>query len=61
MIRIEYNIELPKNCYTCPLFDDEFDYCHGHLVAKAWELSDLSHNYKCPDWCPLIEVKNDTN
>ena len=58
MIRIEFDIELPKNCYTCPLIDDEFDYCHGHLEAKAWELAD---NYikgtNRPNWCPLIEVK----
>lgn len=57
MIRIEYNIELPKDCYACPLIDDEFDYCHGHLEAKAWELSDTINDHKRPDWCPLIEVR----
>ena len=57
MIRIEYNIELPKDCYACPLIDDEFDYCHGHLEAKAWELSDTIKDHKRPDWCPLIEVR----
>lgn len=57
MIRIELDIELPKDCLACPLIDDEFDYCHGHLGAQAWELSDHNHDYTPPAWCPLIEVK----
>ena len=59
MIRIEYDIELPKNCFDCPLCDDEFNYCHGHIKEnKAWELDDYQYTGK-PDWCPLIEVKKE--
>lgn len=61
MIRIEYDIELPKNCFDCPLLDDEFNYCHGHVKEnKAWELDDYQYNGK-PDWCPLIEVRKSCN
>ena len=59
MIRIEYNIELPKDCYACPLIDDEFDYCHGHLTTDSEELRPYlrTTSHPKPDWCPLIEVK----
>ena len=59
MIRIEYDIELPKDCYTCPLIDDEFDHCHGHLTTDSSELRPYLRTtlYTRPDWCPLIEVK----
>jgi hypothetical protein len=47
---------MPNSCDVCPLQDEEFNYCHDHLPALAWELTD---NYiqgcKKPIWCPLIE------
>ena len=60
MIKIEFDINMPDSCDICPLQDDEFNYCHGHLPAQAWELTE---NYiqgcKKPTWCPLIEVKKE--
>ena len=63
MIRIEYNIELPKDCYACPLLDDEFEYCHGHLATDSRELRPYLRTvpYTKPDWCPLIEVRKNCN
>ena len=62
MIRIEFDINMPNSCDACPLQDEEFNYCHGHLPALAWELTD---NYiqgrKKPDWCPLVEVRKSCN
>ena len=59
MIKIEYDMKMPKSCAACPLIDEEFDYCHGHIEYKAWELADLYIQDKVkPDWCPLIEVDN---
>ena len=61
MIRIELDINMPDSCDACPLQDEEFNYCHGHLSALAWELTD---NYiqgrKKPTWCPLKEVNDET-
>ena len=62
MIRIEYDMKMPESCAECPLIDDEFYYCHGHIEYKSWEVEDI---YKCdktrPDWCPLIEVRKSCN
>lgn len=61
MIQINYNINMPKTCSECPLYDDEFFYCHGHIEYKAWEVEDMVlHDTDRPEWCPLIEVKNET-
>ena len=62
MIRIEFNIDMPNSCDACPLQDEEFNYCHGHFPAQAWELEDNHvQEYKKPTWCPLIEVKKSCN
>ena len=61
MIQINYNIELPKNCNDCPLSDGEMFYCHGRLIFDSErELIDYFYNGGKPEWCPLIEVKNET-
>ena len=57
MLQITYDIKMPNNCVCCPLMDDEFDYCHGHIADNcAWELTDYQHGGK-PNWCPLKEIK----
>ena len=58
MIVVSYNMEMPDECCGCPLFDDEYWFCHGHAAAPAWELTDYRYEGK-PSWCPLIEVKNE--
>lgn len=55
MIRINLNIDMPQSCNSCPLQDDEFDYCHGKVGGNAWECSDYGKIR--PEWCPLVEVK----
>ena len=57
MIAVIYDIEMPDVCCSCPLFDDEFEFCHGQSSAPAWQLSEYRYDGK-PNWCPLIEVKN---
>ena len=60
MIKIEFNMNMPKTCQDCPLFDKEFYYCHGRLQYTTWEVQDIyKHNLSRPDWCPLIEVKKE--
>lgn len=60
MIIVEYNTDLPKNCYDCPLYDCEFRYCHGHSPARVWDCTDIDiYTEKLKD-CPLIEVENET-
>ena len=60
MIQINFDIPMPESCISCPLYDDEFDYCHGHIGDNlAWELADYRYEGK-PNWCPLIEVNNDS-
>lgn len=59
MIKLELDIPMPKACIGCFLLDDEFEYCHGHLVEDCNELRNyLQFPYTKPDWCPLKEVKN---
>lgn len=58
MIKIEFDIDLPKGCHYCPLPDEEFNYCHGRLCSSAWECD--NYDEIRPEWCPLIEVKNET-
>ena len=58
MIKIEFDKEMPQGCDYCSLMDEEFHYCHGRLCSVAWECDDY---YEIrPNWCPLIEVKNET-
>ena len=62
MIKIELDIPMPKACVNCFLLDDEFEYCHGHLTENCKELYSYLYttaSYTKPEWCPLIEVKND--
>lgn len=61
MIKINYNIDMPTTCSECPLLDDEFYYCHGRITYKAWEVQDIArHDKSRPEWCPLIEVNDET-
>ncbi len=49
-------MNMPKNCQDCPLFDEEFYYCHGRLQYEAWEVKDIYKQHPSrPDWCPLME------
>ena len=62
MIKLELDIPMPKACVGCFLLDDEFEYCHGHLADDCRELRSYLEMtpYTKPEWCPLIEVKNET-
>ena len=57
MVKITYNMGMPENCYSCPLMDEEFYYCHGKIGSKAWELKGISRfEPSRPSWCPLKEI-----
>ena len=43
------NIEMPKNCWECPCFDD-----FAHICNLDNECRDVHENR--PDWCPLVEI-----
>ena len=51
---IKIDIDMPKECGTCPLQHDEMEYC------KIDALKRMVYEYysKRPEWCPLIEVDN---
>lgn len=58
MLKIEFDMNMPKNCQDCPLFDEEFYYCHGRLQYEIQEVKDIYKQHSSrPDWCPLIEEK----
>lgn len=60
MIQINFDMDIPKTCAECPLYDEEFYYCHGHREYHAWEVLEIvRHENNRPIWCPLIEVKNE--
>ena len=60
MIQINFNMDMLKSCAFCPLYDEEFYYCHGLREYHAWEVQDIVRNeLDRPIWCPLIEVKNE--
>lgn len=63
MIKIELDIPMPQACIGCFLLDDEFEYCHGHLVNDCKELRPYLKTvpYTKPDWCPLIEMRKNCN
>ena len=58
MIKLEFDISMPKACIDCPLQDEEFRYCHGRLCSTAWECN--AYYEIRPNWCPLIEVQDET-
>lgn len=61
MIQINFDMKMPKTCSECPLYDEEFYYCHERIVYQAYEVQDMvRHDKDRPKWCPLIEVKNET-
>ena len=62
MIKIELDIPMPEACIGCFLVDGELEYCHGHLARHCRELHSYLYTvpYTKPDWCPLIEVKDET-
>jgi len=53
---------MPKSCAFCPLYDEEFYYCHGLIEYHAWEVQDIVRSeLDRPVWCPLIEVRKKEN
>lgn len=62
MIRINLDMDMPLGCANCILYDEEFFYCHGHENYEAWEVFNLVYKEidNRPNWCPLIEVKDET-
>ena len=51
------DIKMPKSCRNCPMPDSEFMYCHAK-EARVWNVENYMDNNVRPDWCPLIEVKD---
>ena len=51
-------MEMPKNCYDCPLFESIY-HLHGcHAVPKSFDDMDM-WNFTGDDrplWCPLVSV-----
>lgn len=51
-------MEMPKNCYDCPLFESIY-HLHGcHAVPKSFDDMDM-WNFVGDDrplWCPLVSV-----
>ena len=45
-------IEMPKNCKECTLFDGE-DMCYGDGLYAIKDSNDK------PTWCPLVELKEE--
>lgn len=58
------DMEMPQSCRQCRMIDDEFGYCHatGNKTAGkvTFELWDCGQKGIKPDWCPLIEVNNES-
>ena len=53
---IQINIKMPNNCYLCPLNNSEFEYCPIDIEERYV----YRYYLRRPEWCPLIEVKNET-
>ena len=58
MIILKIDDDMPKSCRECRMPDSEFMYCHG-IEVHAWNVEDYMEKQIRPDWCPLIEVKNE--
>ena len=56
-IMIKINMDMPKNCKTCHMMDEDFIYCHAKKDINAWECWNKLDNGEDarPSWCPLIE------
>lgn len=52
MIVVKTNMkEIPKNCDKCPFYSEYLVWCFASNRA--------SYLNPIPDWCPLIEVKDE--
>ena len=57
MIRID--LEAPKNCVTCPFYDDCIGICLADEKQRVPSKNGLQIEDKKPDWCPCVEVKKE--
>lgn len=53
---IQIDMEMPEDCIDCPIHNDEFLCCNLEPDIKDWDGFDGR-----PEWCPLVEVKNENN
>ena len=54
MVTIE--IEMPKNCNDCPMYDDRWDYPTCYITNKSRGYNFKIHEKRMPK-CPLKEIK----
>ena len=55
MIRLEYDTDMPVNCWDCMFLNDEMITCVADV--KQRECEKPGHGRQ--EWCPLKEVKTD--
>ena len=48
---IQIDMEMPKSCYECPLFEDDVCYLDGKYAISVMQAETK------PSWCPLEEPK----
>ena len=57
MIRLEYDVDMPMNCWDCLFLDDEFLKCRADEKLRDCERP--GHGRQ--EWCPLKEVQDDSD
>jgi hypothetical protein len=57
MIRID--LDAPKDCVTCPFYDDCIGICLADEKQRVPAENGLQIEDKKPDWCPCVEVKKE--
>lgn len=57
MITIKLNVEMPKGCKDCPLYDDRWDYptCYATQSSRGYNFDIF--NKRMPD-CPIVVEKS---
>lgn len=51
-------LDMPKNCADCPLYDDRWDYPTCYLTNSSRGYNFRIHELRMPD-CPLVEIELD--
>lgn len=66
---IQIDMEMPESCHKCPFRESNYDNDTGWCSAeRTTEIAYRANGFwdvdeppiERPDWCPLMEVKNET-
>lgn len=64
MIQINLNIQIPKNCFECPLIKEWYNLNGTHICCSVnnkyfivENAGEYNENGTRPDWCILKEVR----